>query len=210
MSQLLRKRSGEAEGPSDYIEVQEPKRFHGEEREQFLQLVQLDQTLADDEVECAYSEELVNGVMRSLEEDIAATCCTSNPVFNSTENSVAFDISIGNEDQIRDSDDLCYLLEASDDELGIPPSPALMLKDEVCISSKETWDGLSENCNLKSLGGNWHFEDDFENYQQFALYEKLSDTLQLEDYMDRDFLGQPMIFDGDFPTTWELETCSSM
>lgn len=210
MSQILRKCCGEAEGPPDYIDVQEPKRFHGEEREQFLQLLQLDETLADDEVECAHSEELVNDVMRSLEEEIAATRCTSNPVFNSTENSVAFDISSGNEIQIRENDDLCYLLEASDDQLGIPPSPALMLKDEVCISPMDTSDGLSENRNLKSLSGNWHFEDEFENYQQFALYENLSDTLQLEDYMNRDFLGQAMLFDGDFPTTWELETCNSM
>lgn len=207
MSQILRKRCGEAEGLPDYIDVQEAKRFHGEEREQFLQLVQLDQTIADDEVESAHSEELVNEVMRSLDEVVAAT---SNRAFNSTENSVAFDISSVNENQIRDNDDLCYLLEASDDELGIPPSPGLMLKDDVCISPKETSDGLSENRDLKSLGGNWHFEDDFENYQQFALYEKLSDTLQVEDYMNRDFLGQPMLFDGDFPATWELETCSSM
>ena len=79
MSQILRKRCGEAEVPPDYIDVQEPKRFHGEETEQFFQLQQLDQTLADNGEECAHSEELVNGVMRSLEEEIVATCCTSNP-----------------------------------------------------------------------------------------------------------------------------------
>lgn len=154
----------------DYIDVQDAKRAHGEETEQFLQLLQLGQTLADDEEECALSEELVNGVMRSLEKEIALTCCTSYPAFNSTENSAASDIPSSHEDQIPDND-LCYLLEASDEELGIPPSPGLVLKDEACLSPKETSDGLWDNRNLKSLGGNWHFDDDFENNQQFALYE---------------------------------------
>jgi len=206
MSQTLKKRCREA--LPDYNDVQEPKRFHCEEADQFLHLLQLDQTLADEEEECALSEELVNEVMRSLEEEIAATCSSSFPSSSSGEDSSASDISRSHEDQILDLDiDLCYLLEASDDELGIPPSPVLILKDELCISPKETSEGLSNHATLKSLGENWHFEDDFENYQQFALYENLLDTFLLEDYMSRD---QNMLSDGDFSTTWELETSSGM
>jgi len=209
MSQTLRKRCCEPEGLPDYNDVEEPKRFHGEETDQFLHLLQLDQALAEEEEECVLSEELVNGVIRSLDEEIAATCCTSYLSSNSGENSSAPDISRSHEGQTLDID-LCYLLKASDDELGIPPSPVLILKDEVCLSPKETSEGFSDNLNLKSLGENLHFEDDFEDYQQFALYENFLDAFQLEDYMSRDFVGQAMLFDEDFSMTWELETASSM
>ena len=67
--------------------------------------------------------------------------------------------------------DLCYLLEASDDELRIPPNPVLDIKDEDGLSTKETSKDLLASLDLKSLGENWHFEDDFQNYQQIAVYE---------------------------------------
>jgi hypothetical protein len=69
--------------------------------------------------------------MRSLEEEIAATCSTSYLPSNSEDNSAASDIFSGQESQTLDYDsgvDLSYLLEASDDDLGIPPSPVLDLK----------------------------------------------------------------------------------
>jgi hypothetical protein len=213
MSQTLRKRACEPEAQMDSMDVREPKRFHGEETDRFLHLLQLDKTLADDEEEeCVPSEELVEGVMRSLEEEIGMTCSTSYPSSCSDVNSVASDISSGKEGQNLDSDsvfDLCHLLEASDDELGIPPSPVQDLKDELCLSPNETSEGLSESRDLKSLGDNWHFEDDFENYQQFALYEDAWDASQLrDDYMNRDFVSQGLLFDGDFSEAWRLDTAS--
>ena len=163
-------------------DVQEPKRFHGEETDRFLHLLQLDKTFDDVEEDCAPSEELVEGVMRSLEEELGVTCSTSYPSSSSLDNSLASDISSGNEGQTLDSNsvfDLCYLLEASDDELGIPASPVVGFKDELCLSSMETSEGLWENLDLISIGENWHFQDDFENNLWFALYENAWDASQL-------------------------------
>jgi len=213
MSQTLGKRERELESLQDSIDVGEPKRFHIEETDWFL--LQLGKTLTDEdeEEECAPSEELVNGIMRSLEEEIAATCSTSYLPSNSQDNSMASDIFTGQESQTLDSDsgvDLSYLLEASDDDLGIPPSPVLDLKHEVCPSSKEPAEVLSETPYLKSLGENWHFEDSFDNYQQFPVYEDAWDASQLQDYINRDFVSQSMLFDGDFPLACRLGTAGGM
>lgn len=152
MSQTLGKREREPEPLLNSSVVAEPKRFHGEETDQFL--LQLDKTLSDEDEECAPSEELVSGIMRSLEEEIATTCSTSYLPSNSEDNSAASDIFSGQESQTLDSGsafDLSYLLEASDDDLGIP---VLGLKREVCPSPKEASEGLSETPYLKSLEGN--------------------------------------------------------
>jgi hypothetical protein len=69
---------------------------------------------------------------------------------------------------------------------------------EVCQSLKETSESLRENRDLKSLGENWHFENDFEDYQPFALYDNAWDAIQIEDYINRYFVSQAMSFDGDF------------
>jgi hypothetical protein len=215
MSDTLRKRGRDSEAQPDSIDDREPKRFHGEETDRFLHLLQLDPTLAEDqeEEECAPSEELVNVVMKSLEEEIAATSSTSYRSSNSGNNSATCDISSNREGQTLDTDsgiDLCYLLEASDDELGIPPSPVLDLKEQICLSPKEASKGLSESTDLKSLGENWHFEDDFEIYQQLPVYENAWDASQLQDCMNRDFVSQYMLFEGDFSEAWRLETAGGM
>lgn len=212
MSETLRKRGREAEALADTIDAREPKRFHGQETDEFLYLLQLDKTLVDDEEDEEYapSEELVKGVMRSLEEEIVATCSTSNLSSDSGDFSSASDISRSYEGQNLDSNaelDLTYLLEASDNELGIPPSPVLDFKDEVCVSTKETSELSYENRDLKSLGENWHFEDVFENRPQLIeLYEDAWDATQLQDYMNADFASQDMFFDCDFSSPWTLET----
>jgi hypothetical protein len=90
--------------------------------------------------------------------------------------------------------DLCYLLEASDDELGIPPN----MKDEDGLSTKETFKDLLASLDLKFLGENWHFEDDFQNYQHIAVYDDPWIASQLQNYMNRDFVSQSMLFNSDF------------
>lgn len=175
MTGTFRKRRSECEVLSD---VQEPKRFHAKETEAlFLHLLQLEKFLADEEEldESAYSEEMVNRVMRSLEEEIISTTySTSHTSSNNKDSSKALDISNCHGGKTLASDsgiDLCHLLEASDDELGIPPSSVVDLKDKVCQSLKETSEGLSESPDFKSFGENWHFQKHFENYQQFQVYE---------------------------------------
>lgn len=196
----LRKRVRDPESLPDSIDVQEPKRLHGEETDGLLELFELDQTLVndDEEEEFAPSEELVNEVMRSLEEEIAVTCSTSFNSSDSGDNSATSDSYVGQEGETVDSEsgfDLCYLLEASDHDLGIPPSTVLDLKDEICLSTKEASECLFESADLKSLAENWHFEDDFENYEQFVVYEDPWDDSQLLH-----------VFDGDFSAATRLET----
>lgn len=207
MSQTLRKRGREPEALPASTDVREAKRIHGEETDRFYHLLQLDKTVAQEEEACAPSEEVVNGIMRSLEEEIGATCFTSDYLW---ENSASSDISSGQEGETLTSDsdiDLFCLLEASDDELGIPLSPVLELKDEVQQSPKETCEGLLENQDLKSLDEIWPFEDDFEKNQQICFNEDgCTEASQLQDYMNRDFVSQDMFFEGEFSATWTLET----
>jgi hypothetical protein len=212
MSQTLSKRGREPEALADSIDVREAKRFLGEETDRFLDLLQLEQSLAEEEEDCAPSEELISGVMRSLEKEIAVTCRTSNLCSNSGDTSAASDTCGDHEGQTLDSDagvDLSYLLDASDYELGIPPSTTLNLKDEDWLSRKETSEGLSEYPDLKYFCENWQFEDGFESYQQFALYEDAWNESQLQDYLNTDFICPGMLFDEDFSGLWRLETATT-
>jgi len=203
MSQTLRKRGRDTEALPVSTDVRGVKRFHGEET---------DKTLSQEEEECVASEEVISEVMKSLEEEIDTICFTSYPS-NSGDTSTSSDISSSQEGETQASDsgdDLFYLLEASDDELGIPLSPVLDLKNEVCQSPKVTSEGLLENPDFKSLGEIWDFEDDFENFQQFALYEDPCEASELQDYMNRDFVSQDMFSDGDFSAAWTLETAACL
>jgi len=198
---LLRKRDREIEAPPESTDVQTQKRFHGEETDEFLHLI--DQTLAEDDEEDEFSpsEEVVNRVMRSLEEEIGTTCSTSYPSPNSGYDSAATDISGISEGLTRDTDldvDLCYLVEASGDDLGIPTSPVWDITEEFCRSSEETQEeGLTGNPNIKSLCENWHFVDEFENHQLFEFYEHAWDATHLEDHLNIDSVSQVMLFDGE-------------
>jgi hypothetical protein len=198
----LRKRDREPEVLPDHNDVQLQKRVHGEENNRFLHLLQFHETFADDEEETfAPNEELVNRFMRSLEKEIAPTCSSSYFSSNSGDNLAATDISRGHEGETIASDsgfDLCYLLEASDDELGIPPNPVLDMKDEDGLSTKETFKDLLASLDLKFLGENWHFEDDLQNYQHIAVYDDPWIASQLQNYMNRDFVSQSMLFNSDF------------
>jgi len=139
--------------------------------------------------------------MRSLEKEIAPTCSSSYSSSNSGDNLAATDISRGHESETVASDfgfDLRYLLEASDDELGIPPNPVLDMKDEDGLSTMETFKDLLASLDLKFLGENWHFEDDFQNYQHIAMYDDPWIASQLQNYMNRDFVNQNMLFNSDF------------
>lgn len=138
----LRKRNHQPEALPDFIDIPEPKRFHGEEKNRFLHIMQIAKTLADDDDdEFSPSEELLNQVMKSLEEAIGSKCSTYNPSACAGDNFAGPDISCGNQAQTRDSDsgvDLRHLLKGSDDDIGIPPNLVVDLKDEVDISTKKT------------------------------------------------------------------------
>lgn len=214
MSDTLRKRGREPQALLESIDAGDPKRLCSEETDRFLHLVQLDKTLSEvDDDECAPSEELVNRVMKSLEEEIEATSSTSHDTFNSGDNLAADNASRGDQGRSQASDlgdDLCYPWDASHGEPGIPPNPILDLRDEICQSPKRTLDGLSDCMDVKSLAENWHLEDDFESYRQFAVYEDVWDASQLQDCINRYFVSQGMLFDVDFSAGWKLETVGAI
>ena len=70
--------------------------------------------------------------------------------------------------------------------------------EEFCQPSEETDEGLTPILNLKSLCENWHFVDEFENYNLFQFYVHAWDATHLEDHLDIDFVRQDMLFDGNF------------
>jgi hypothetical protein len=51
MPETVRQHSCEAEAQLDSIDAREPKRFHLEETERFIHMLQLDKTLLDDDDE---------------------------------------------------------------------------------------------------------------------------------------------------------------
>lgn len=192
MSQTLRKRGREPENLLDSLDIWESKRFKGEETDQFSHLTLLTETLAE-EAECATYSSFLAAI--------------------TGDNLAASDISGGHECQTLVSEsgiDLCYLLEASDDELGIPPSSVLDVKDEVCQSGKEislTSEGFWENPDLNCLGENKLFQNNFENNLEFQLFDDANcDASRLQDFTNRDFVSQEILFGGDFSAAWILET----
>lgn len=214
MSDTLRKRGRETEALLDSTDVQDYKRFNGtgEEMDLFRHFpAVLGKTQLADR-EASSNEDFLSGVMRSLEEEDISTTTSTFYAPISVHNSPASDICRGYEGQTLVSDsgiDLSYLLEASDDDLGIPSGPSLDFNNEICQSSHEilSAEGLSENSDLKCEGENWDFEDEVvENYQQFVLYEDAWDVSQVQSYMNREFASQDMFFDGDFSAAWTSET----
>lgn len=204
MSQPLRKRGREPEDLPDSTDVRESKRFNGEDTDR------LDETLVEEE-DCAFSEDFVSGVMKSLEEEISATCSTFYAPI-SGDNSPALDCSSGQIIVSASDADLSYLLKASDDELSIPSNTVLDSNDKFCQFTEETLTAGGEGLypDLKGQGENWDFEAEFEKYQQFALYEDAWDASQVQDYMNRDFMSQEMFFDEDYSATSTVETAGCM
>lgn len=204
MSQTLRKRGREPESLPD------SKRFNGQDTDPFLDLQLLGETVAAAEEECDSSKDFGCEAMRSLDEEVNATC----PTFfapNFGDEPANTDICGEHERQTLVSEsgiDLCYLLEASDDELGIPPNPVLNLKDDVCQSGEEILisDCFWENPHVKCVDEIKILEDDFDNNQQLELYEDVCDARQLQDYMNREFVIQEILFGGDFFAASTLET----
>eukprot|EP01018_Ginkgo_biloba_P025657 Gb_16121 [translate_table: standard] len=221
MSGLGKKRSRESETvvnstSSEDNECAETKRFHGltggETNHQFLHLLEdmdsVENSLEEDHTPA--DEELVYGVMRSLEQEIgvakSSTSSEESQYVLSRDNSVVSDVSSDQSHGFDYGVDLGYLLEASDDELGIPPSPILDLKDQVCCSKDSSLPELSELQNV-CLDGNWHFEDEFANYNLYEFGDALMDANQLQEYTMREFISPS---EGDYSVPWRLETAGGM
>nr|AAC24488.1 late embryogenesis abundant protein [Picea glauca] len=86
------------------------------------------------------AEEVVCGVMKSLEEEISGS-------------------SRGEEIRSSDfsnMDEMSYLLRASDDELGIPPSPSVYEDAYSAVAESQVLGESEHACNLEGL---WQLED---------------------------------------------------
>eukprot|EP00249_Psilotum_nudum_P010776 c22760_g1_i1 orf=481-1146(+) len=153
-------------------------------------LCELGSAPEDTLLECGAEEELVSEMMRSLEKVIAAAeePCPSNATdstldrdlhrikFHEDESasSGATDVSslvsnglrsegIATCDGSESEVDIKYLFEASDDELGIPPSPESggniynLLEDALCLtaSSTEPADGLEAQFSIETEDEDW-------------------------------------------------------
>ncbi|GLJ07832.1 hypothetical protein SUGI_0075020 [Cryptomeria japonica] len=205
MSSLLKKRSREDEALLD----SSVKRFHGESEQKVLDIleeIENEGKFQEDE-NCTASEEVLNGVMKSLEAEIGLTACsTSYEGFG--DEFVASDTTSRHDIEGKDSGeiDLDFLLGASDDELGIPPSPLQNLeKETVSSNSKEDFGlplDLAENTELnKGFIDNWRFEEDLVEYGQFGMFE---------DPAAFDPLSQAAFLDGDYSPQWRFEAAGVM
>ncbi|KAH9312568.1 hypothetical protein KI387_027603, partial [Taxus chinensis] len=191
MSGLLKKR-----GHDDEASLVSPKRFHGETQQQILHLFE------DFEfVDKIQEKDVVSGVMRSLGEEIGVSSCSTSYQGSSglsRDASLASDMTsaYGTADGVIALD---YLLGASDDELGIPlpPSPIVNLEGQAEATSSLKDKGcdpcldFGESAEIKRFAENWHFEDDFLDYSQFAVFEDTVspnwDVVNLGAFIDSDY-----------------------
>ncbi|KDP29398.1 hypothetical protein JCGZ_18319 [Jatropha curcas] len=95
----------------------------------------------------------LDSVMKSFEEEISAS--SSSPV-------VIVDLTSDSGDS---QPDLGYLLEASDDELGLPPSSVNSSGEEI----KNELVARVDSVELAVNGGFWGFEDQITSYDSFEL-----------------------------------------
>lgn len=146
-------------------DVLESKRFNGltAQGEELLHL--LEDMEPCDEKNLEDSEELVNGVIRSLEEEIGVqpTCSHSrlsediqleDLLFAESANSLDTNIELG------------YLLEASDDELGIPPTLLIGVPENQSSSDESCADILDSPAVENKYYDEqlWQFEDEVPGY----------------------------------------------
>ncbi|CAL9073457.1 unnamed protein product [Musa textilis] len=97
-------------------------------------------------------------VIKSLEEEIALPSPPPRPQL------------VQEQSAVSGQPDLGYLLEASDDELGLPPTAALWSVDEAGVAA-----GASEQVSVAEpegaagLGQIWGFDDAIDGYEVFGL-----------------------------------------
>ncbi|XP_057828603.2 uncharacterized protein LOC131039784 [Cryptomeria japonica] len=184
MSELLKKRSREEE-----VLQNSPKRFQGRNEQQYLQTSEniqfVEKIKGEEQLAITSFVEEETGVFLFSGDDMTSRCENKE-----SENGI----------------DLSYLLEASDDELGLPASPVANIDNQnVCAAASSDKQGFgtcsdsAENAEQKDFLENWHFEDDFVDYAQFAVFDDAAasawDVVNLEAFID-----------GDYSTSWELET----
>lgn len=95
----------------------------------------------------------LDSLMRSFEEEIATASSSPAPVVDLTADSGESQPELG------------YLLEASDDELGLPPSVTSISQQEL----DESAEFARVSTDSSEIGEMWRFEDQIPNYDAFEL-----------------------------------------
>lgn len=204
-----RKRGREENDELSFSDVSEAKRFNGltAQGEELLHL--LEDMDPNDEKSLGDSEELVEGVMRSLEEEIGVqTSCSSN---NLDENIQLEDFLLAESANSLDSNvELGYLLEASDDELGIPPTLTGVPEDQ-SSSDESCADILDKPAVENKYYGDqlWQFEDEVSGYDMLE-FGYGCDVSRFNEIEGKDFVvNNGMLFEhSDVDQSWRQEaTC---
>ncbi|GLJ07835.1 hypothetical protein SUGI_0075170 [Cryptomeria japonica] len=177
---MLKKRGREDEGLAD-LAGPESKILYRKTEQLFHLLEDMDSLDKIQDDECCASEELVSCVMRNLEEEIGLTACSIFPEGSSGEDLVTSDMTScsGSEEG---GFDLCHLLGASDDELGIPPSSVVNLEEQAAFSLPFEF-GENQEINASQNGVDY--------------FQNLDVALDVRDFV---------IVEQDYPTAWRLES----
>ncbi|KAJ1436230.1 hypothetical protein SESBI_04259 [Sesbania bispinosa] len=104
-----------------------------------------------DDADHTPSTQDLDSVMKSLQEEISASSSPSS--LRVTSDSGESQAQIG------------YLLEASDDELGLPPAG----KSSVPEGKKEEVELVRDSSDSSGIGELWEFEDQIPSYESFGL-----------------------------------------
>lgn len=191
-------------------DVSEAKRFNGltAQGEELLHLLE-DMEDPCDEKSLEDSEELVNGVIRSLEEEIGVQPTCSHSRLN--ENIQLEDLPLSESVNRLDANfELGYLLEASDDELGIPPTDlGSRLPEDQSSSDESCADILDspavENENEYYGDQLWQFEDEVSGYDMLD-FGYCCDVNRFNEAEGRDFAA--LFEHSDVDQSWRQEaTC---
>jgi len=192
------------------------KRFNGlingltAQGEELLHL--LEDTDPCDEKSLEDSEELVNGVIRSLEEEIGVQSSCSHSRLD--ENIQLEDLLIANSANSLDTNaELGYLLEASDDELGIPPTLTGGAPEDQSSSDESCADILDGSAIENKFYDDdhlWRFEDEVSGYDILE-FGYCCDVNRFNEVEVREFpVNNGMLFEqySDVDQSWRQEaTC---
>lgn len=204
-----RKRGRDEDDDLISCDLSEAKRFNGltAQGEELLHL--LEDMDPNDEKCLEDSEELVNGVIRSLEEEIGVQPSCSHDRLN--ENIQLEDLLFVESANSLDTNvELGYLLEASDDELGIPPT--LIGAPEDQSSSDESCADILDSSAVQNEWNDdqlWPFEDEVSGYDMLEF--GYCDMSRFNEVEGRDFAvnnGMMLFEHSDVDQPWRQEaTC---
>ncbi|CAL9082396.1 unnamed protein product [Musa acuminata var. zebrina] len=105
--------------------------------------------------------------------------------------------------------DLGYLLEASDDELGLPPTAALWSVDEAGVAAGASELGsVAEPEGGAGLGQIWGFDDAIDGYEGFGLGIRLDEREAAEDglVLDGGLFDYGDEISGPYDLSWRPES----